>query len=118
MILLIFNLISKMSVKINDDTYDINTKTIFIKKEFNLTAFPEEMYELKNLCNIYCEHNLLSSLSPKIGNLQNLTDLRIDNTNLSVLPSEIGKLIKLTTLSLSNNKIISLPAEIGQRSSL
>jgi Leucine-rich repeat (LRR) protein len=73
---------------------------------------------LRNLTNLWLDHNQLTSIPPEIGQLRNLTELSLGNNQLSSIPPEIGQLRNLTNLWLDHNQLTSIPPEIGQLTNL
>ncbi|KAJ3431666.1 s-cell enriched with leucine-rich repeat-containing protein slra-related [Anaeramoeba flamelloides] len=87
-------------------------------KEINLsnnelTEFPEELYQCKELMHLYLSFNKITNL-PDIGEkFPNLVTLDLSYNNLVVLP-DLSKFKSLEVLILSSNKIESVPESIGE----
>jgi len=94
------------------------TETVNLQKiritSTNLSFFPLEILNLKNLVELDFYINKISSLPSEIGRLTNLEELDLSANELISLPPEIGKLTKLKLLDLRENNITSLPSEIGK----
>ena len=80
---------------------------------------PHNINLLKNLRQLFLEHNNLNELPEDIGDLENLLHLSLSNNKLTTLSkSSFGKtnfidLQNLITLNVSNNQLVKLPTNIG-----
>jgi len=91
-------------------------KTLFLngfRKNNKLTSLPKEIWDLKQLEELFLEGNKLTSLPKEIGDLKQLKELHLRNNQLKSLPKEIGDLKQLKKLYLRGNNLASLPKEIG-----
>lgn len=76
-----------------------------------LTVFPSELGNLKNLQVLDLSNNSLGALPAEIGNLSSLQRLWINGCNLILLPSQIGNLKALSYLGVKDNKLHDFPNE-------
>jgi len=87
----------------------------------NLTenSFPEELWNLESLTELFLFHNSIKEIPPEIKGLKNLYLLDVSYNVLRTIPKEIGDLKKLNELDLSmNGSIKEIPQEIGKCLSL
>ncbi len=79
----------------------------------DLTEFPAEIIQMKNLEELILDANEIKTIPPEIGELVNLSRISLKFNDLDSLPKEIGKLKNLKELSLEHNKLKQIPKEIG-----
>ncbi len=79
-----------------------------------LSVFPKEILELRNLEYLDLEGNVIESLPEDIGKLNSLTELYLVRNQLSALPKNFATLKKLRILGVSGNKFKMVPGEILQ----
>jgi small GTP-binding protein len=84
----------------------------------NLTAFPDEIFELPNLQFINLSNNSLSEIPENISMLTNLQSLNLSNNQIVEISKEIIHLTNLNLLNLSANQIKEIPESISQLSNL
>jgi internalin A len=84
----------------------------------NLTALPDEIFELPDLTELILYDNRLAALPPRIAELKTLRKLVVQGNRLRQIPPEIGELANLTMLALGDNRISGLPAELWQLGNL
>ncbi len=92
----------------------------------NLTTFPTEITQLKNLQILYLGSytsaegyfqkgtNQLKTIPESIAELKNLEQLFLGGNQIEALPESIGQLANLQHLNLSTNKLKTLPASVGK----
>lgn len=80
----------------------------------NLTAIPDEVFELPKLELLILIGNKLTELPPKISQLKNLLTMSLNSNHITRLPKEIAELKNLRILDLGNNQLTELPREIAK----
>ena len=70
----------------------------------NLSAIPEEVWELTQLEDLYIHKNHICEISPKIKNLINLKFFDCRHNFLTAFPVEICQLTKLLEINYDGNK--------------
>ena len=78
----------------------------------NLSAIPEEVWELTQLEDLYIQKNNICEISPKIKNLTNLKFFDCRYNNLTAFPVEICQLTKLNNFIFNGNKLDILDSNI------
>jgi len=73
-----------------------------------LTTFPDEICNLKNLWQIYASHNKLEKLPDSIGNISTLESLDFSYNKLTTLPESIVKLDLKNGIGLGWNYLDSV----------
>jgi len=84
----------------------------------NLTSFPNELYMLSNLRDLYYGANDIPIMATELGLLTSLQYLQFSDTLVSTIPSEIGLLTNLKEFYSSRNKVSSIPSEFGSLTSM
>jgi len=79
-----------------------------------LTAIPPEIAQMSALRTLNLRSNRLRSLPPEMCRLRHLSELFVDANSLSALPVEISHLSALVTLNANENQLVSLPREISR----
>ncbi|XP_067636095.1 leucine-rich repeat-containing protein 58 [Eurosta solidaginis] len=92
-------------------------------KELNLsgnqlTHFPEQVVELKQLRYFYAGGNKITAISKDIWRMQSLQVLSLGGNLISDVPEVVGSLSQLQALVLCDNLIENLPASIAHLNSL
>ena len=90
-----------------DAVYGLNLKSM------DLTEFPEEILQCRNLAELYLANNQLTELPEEFAELQNLRQFRLSTNQFSEFPKEILQLKYLSSLYFSENQIEILPAKIS-----
>ncbi|MEZ4888973.1 MAG: COR domain-containing protein [Chitinophagales bacterium] len=88
--------------------------TVLHLSSLGLTQLPPELFELRQLKELYIQNNCLTVLSNDICKLTQLQKLDASNNQILLIPKTIAQLTHLTELDLSDNQISSLPREMGQ----
>jgi Leucine-rich repeat (LRR) protein len=83
-----------------------------------LTKFPDEVFELKDIETLDLSWHRLDSIPDEIATLQNLKSLLLSGNDFANIPGAIYKLKGLTTLDLSFNGITELQESIAELNSL
>lgn len=83
-----------------------------------ITAIPDEFYNLKDLSYFLCMYNKLDILPDKFDRLMKLEYIVIDSTNLTKIPPTIFKLKNLVHFQFTDSPIIEIPDEIGNSTNL
>ncbi len=78
----------------------------------NISTFPVEICELKNLIELELYHTQFTSIPSSIGKLKNLEHLNLYNNQLTAIPERIGELKNLKKLYLDNNQLTVIPENI------
>ena len=78
----------------------------------NLTEFPMELLEFKEMKELDLSVNKLTSIPREIGQLINLQKLSLAENKLTSIPIEIGQLTNIKELYLYCNKLASIPSEL------
>ena len=89
----------------------LSIESIILQKE-GLTQFPDFLFIIKDLRELYISNNNLTSLPESIKEFKKLILLNVYNNNLSSLPESIGEMKNLEYLSVGNNKLTTLPESI------
>lgn len=84
----------------------------------NLTEFPKEIANFKNLEALDLSLNKIKNIPASIQNLKKLKVLQMYSNELTSLPNEIGELDSLETLNMYDNQIKNIPVTIGKLSQL
>ena len=71
----------------------------------DLSAIPEEVWELTQLEYLHIQHNNICEISPKIKNLTNLKSFDCRFNNLTTFPVEICQLTKLLEFNYADNQL-------------
>ncbi|TAE16448.1 MAG: leucine-rich repeat domain-containing protein [Bacteroidetes bacterium] len=79
-----------------------------------LPALPAWVGKLQNLQTLNCSHNLLQTLPTELQQLKHLRYFLCSHNQLAVLPAWVGKFRSLRTLACSHNALLALPTEIGK----
>ena len=79
-----------------------------------LVKLPSELFELRQLKELYIQNNSLPSLPNEIGKFSQLEKLDASNNQILQIPKSFAQLGQLLELDLSDNQISSLPREMGQ----
>ncbi len=79
----------------------------------NLTKFPDEIFELKNLRSLYLDSNSITEIPHDIAKLKNLRVLNVCSNKISELPEETGELKELVLLSACGNVLTTLPKSMA-----
>ncbi|KAH8421329.1 hypothetical protein KR009_001976 [Drosophila setifemur] len=111
------SLLSKMA---NGNINGNGTSTL---KELNLsgnqlTHFPEQVTELRQLKYLYLGGNKISSISKDIWKMQSLHVLSLGGNLISEVPEAVGSLNQLQALVLCDNLIEILPTSIARLKNL
>lgn len=77
-----------------------------------LTTIPAEIESLRHLKVLDLSHNSIMALGAKFFNLVDLEVLIINSNKIKTIPKQIEKLTNLKKLSCSGNRIENLPQEI------
>jgi hypothetical protein len=64
------------------------------------------------------QHNLLTDITPAVGEADSLRYLDLSHNRLTGVPAVLGKLTNLATLNLAGNQVTVLPEELGALSQL
>jgi len=98
--------------------YKDNVKSLNLQNQ-NLTKFPIEILQFKNLEILDLSHNALTDIPNDIAQLQQLQFLCLNNNKLSTIPASIGSIQTLHTLLLDENRQdFILPAELENLNNL
>ncbi len=92
--------------------------TVVNLSSFAITQLPPQLFELRELRELYIQNNGLTVLPGEIGKLTKLEKLDASNNQILQVPKNIALLGSLEELDLSDNQISSLPREMGQLQSL
>ncbi|PZO41190.1 MAG: GTPase [Pseudanabaena frigida] len=84
----------------------------------NLTAFPDEMFELPNLQFIDLSNNSLREIPEAISMFTNLQSLNLSFNSLSTIPDSIMRLTNLQSLNLGYNSLSAIPDSIMRLTNL
>ena len=84
----------------------------------DLSEFPIQICELKNLEELYLSLGSIKELPNEIGNLTNLKILDLSEQKIKTLPDEMSNLKKLEELKLYDNYFENIPNSIGKLSNL
>lgn len=92
-------------------------------KELNLsgnqlTHFPEQVLELRQLRYFYAGANRITAISKDIWKMQSLQVLSLGGNQISDVPDSVGMLSQLQALVLCDNVIENLPTSIAHLNSL
>ncbi len=79
-----------------------------------LTQLPAQLFEMKQLKELYIQNNCLNVLPGDICKFTQLQKLDASNNQILQIPKSIANLSHLVELDLSDNQISSLPREMGQ----
>ena len=78
----------------------------------NLSAIPEEVWELTQLEDLYIQKNNICEISPKIKNLTNLKRFNCNSNKLTAFPVEICQLTKLYCFIYYGNQLDVLDPDV------
>ena len=78
----------------------------------DLSAIPEEVWELTELEYLHIHKNHICEISPKIKNLTNLKRFDCRLNNLTAFPVEICQLTKLDNFRFNGNKLDVLDPDV------
>ncbi|MFC0530743.1 COR domain-containing protein [Phytohabitans kaempferiae] len=101
-----------------DEIFDLPDLTELILYDNRLTALPARIGELKTLTKLVVQGNRLRQIPPEIGELTDLRMLALGDNRLAGLPDELWQLTNLTELLLSDNQLTELPPDIARLASL
>lgn len=87
--------------------------TVLNLSSLALTQLPSELFELRQLKELYIQNNCLNTLSDHLGKLTQLQKLDASNNQILQIPKTISNLTQLVELDLSDNQISGLPREMG-----
>jgi len=79
-----------------------------------LDVFPQEIFLLKNLRELYLGKNKIDSIPPQINQLTKLEVLDISKNRLTKIPVELFSCMHLKRLVLNQNLIEEVPPEISK----
>ena len=85
---------------------------------FDLSDFPEDIYELDNLTLLRLDLCNIDSLPLGITKMKSLEVLSLRLNNIKKLPKDIADLNTLLILDLNNNSFTSIPQEIVKMNSI
>lgn len=83
-----------------------------------ITELPDSIFVLKNLQYLICSKTDLERLPKEIGTLSNLKYLNCNQNELELLPPQIGNLQNLEVLDLWSNNLGNLPNSLSNLKSL
>lgn len=106
--------------KVNGNYHAAGTSTL---KELNLsgnqlTHFPEQVTELRQLKYLYLGGNKISSISKDIWKMHSLHVLSLGGNLINEVPESVGSLSQLQALVLCDNLIEHLPMSIARLKNL
>jgi Leucine-rich repeat (LRR) protein len=90
-----------------------NLKELVLSKN-RIKSIPAKIDELKYLEVLDCSNNQIATISDAIGHLENLTHLILNRNFISYLPASMGDLKKIEYIDLWSNTIVELPAEMAK----
>lgn len=87
-------------------------------EDFDLTDFPEVLFNCQNLHYLNIRHNRLVNLPSDIGQLKNLQHVSLEYNNIDRFPEALRNLTQLVTLNINHNPIKDLTKDIASLKNL
>lgn len=86
--------------------------------EFRLQAFPDELFRITTLTELWIDNHNLGWVPSQIGQLVSLEVLSVGGNNLEALPEELCLLVRLRKLYARKNALAALPGKFGNLQAL